>query len=374
MTISNMGCDQPPQGLQSFTSLEVICIENCSNFDSFLEVCFASHLSKLEIRNCNALTSLPEGMNHKNGGLEILNIEDCNSVTFIVRGQLPSSLKSLKLTMLSSGPLPESLCHLKIEHVPKLESIAERFPQNASLEDICIWDCENLISIPKGLHNLSHLQKIDVFKCPSIVCFPEGGLPTSLREVVISKCEKLQALPDRFHSLNSLQKLRIVECPSMTSFPEYGFPTKITSLEIEDSVNMYKALVEWGLHNLTCLTSLDIKGCPGAESFPQQEMGMLLPDSLTRLNIERFPRLKSLCNHGFQSLTSLESLWISDCSNLICFPEQGLPSSLLELRILRCPLLKEGCKRDKGIQWSKISDIPCVLIDSKFIYDQEVEA
>ncbi|KAK0600734.1 hypothetical protein LWI29_017949 [Acer saccharum] len=57
-----------------------LLIENCSNLVSFPEVCFLPNLSKLEIRNCNALTSLPKGI-------------VCNSLT----GQLPSYLKRLEI-------------------------------------------------------------------------------------------------------------------------------------------------------------------------------------------------------------------------------------------------------------------------------------
>ncbi|KAL9437354.1 hypothetical protein AB3S75_023253 [Citrus x aurantiifolia] len=67
--------------------------------------------------------------------------------------------------------------------------------------------------------------------------------------------------------------------------------------------------------------------------------------------------------------TSLQSLSISgcheaecspdekDCPNLTSFPEVGLPSSLLQLIISKCPKLKTECKRDKGKEWSKIANI-----------------
>ncbi|KAK3199380.1 hypothetical protein Dsin_022795 [Dipteronia sinensis] len=98
-------------------------------------------------------------------------------------------------------------------------------------------------------------------------------------------------------------------------------------------------------------------------------MGMLLPSSLTELIIARFLNLRYLSSKGFQNLTSLESLRIRDCPKLTSFPEAGLPSSLLQLYINDCPLLKKQCKRYKGLEWSKIAHIPCVKMDEKFIYD-----
>jgi hypothetical protein len=132
--------------------------------------------------------------------------------------------------------------------------------------------------------------------------------------------------------------------------------------------NFTQALLEWGLHRLTSLKRLYIRGgCPNVESFPEK----MLPASLTTLYISCFPNLKYMSS--LQSLTSLEALYIYQCENLTSFPEDGLPPSLLRLRVSTCPLLKEHCKKDRGREWSKISHIPHVEIDSRFIYDPEDE-
>ncbi|TXG69177.1 hypothetical protein EZV62_004112 [Acer yangbiense] len=420
---------QPLQEIQSITFLRELCIENCSNLVSFPEICLLSNLSKLEIKNCNALMSLPVGMEH-NTHLESVKIEGCDSLTFIVRGKLPPSLKRLQvrycyrlvcllddreesitsssmlelhkqninsrstsllenihsttaqlslayhqaLTMLSSsGLLPKTLCSLFITDVPKLESIAERFHNDMSPEYIWITDCDNLKSLPEGLHNLSRLQEIRLWNCPSIVYFPEGGLPNTSLNVSIINCRKLKALSNHMHSLNSFQQFEIKQCPSIKSFPEEGFPINLTAIEIEGGLNIYKPLVEWGLHNLTSLTYLKIFACPDAESFPQQDMGMMLPHSLTHICIERFPKLKYLWFQALQTLTSLEILRITGCPNLTFFPEYGLPSSLLRLQIRDCPLLEKQCRRDDGKVRSIISHIPCVETDFKFIGDDTEE-
>ncbi|KAK2640068.1 hypothetical protein Ddye_027863 [Dipteronia dyeriana] len=451
-----------PQGLQSFISITELRIENFSNLISFPEVCFLINLSTLEIINCNALTSLPKGMNDKNSCLGSLKMKYCNCLTFIVRGKLPSSLKTLEIEgcekleylwddneesctsvedeensnttrslleymhvghcpslkcILSSGHLPQMLRILSLHSLPKLESIAESFLNNKSLEEIIVSHCRNLKGVPKGLHNLNHLRKIVISDCENIDCLGEEGPPnTNLCELTIEFCHKLKALPNWFRSFNSLQSLSVYECPS---FLDECFPTNLTSLQIDGKDKMYKAVLEWGLHNLTSLKSLWIWGLPEAESFPQQEMEMTFPPSLTHLNIYNFPNLKCLMGEGFRNLNSLEalridncpnltsfielslpsslqSLYIEDCQNLESFsklglpsslsylmiwncrevrsfPEQGLPSSLLRLHIVDCPKLKTECKRDKGKEWSKISHIPRVEIDGRYIYDLEEE-
>ncbi|KAK2640045.1 hypothetical protein Ddye_027840 [Dipteronia dyeriana] len=299
-------------------------------------------------------------------------------------------------TLSSTGLLPETLQYLDVHDCPKLESITTSFASNSSLGFIQIGNCESLRSIPQGLHNLSNLQKIcnggcpfiesiseglnnlshlhqiHIDHCPGLVTFAEEGLPSTIFSLVIKKCEELRALPNCMHKLKSLQELKILGCPRITSFPEEGIATNLTSLSIGDP-NIYKSLSEWGLHKLTHLRHLEKSGCPDAMSFPEEQMGMVLPETLTELTIAVFPNLKYLSAKGFCNLTCLEVLSIRDCSSLKSFPEVGLPSSLLQLHIIRCPWLEKQCKRDKGQEWQKIADIPFVMIDGKFIYDPEEE-
>ncbi|KAK0573729.1 hypothetical protein LWI29_012584 [Acer saccharum] len=152
-------------------------------------------------------------------------------------------------------------------------------------------------------------------------------------------------------------------CPGIISFPEDGFPTNLTSLSIID-VKFCKALFEWGLHRLTSLKQLSIwGGCPDVMPFLQEEIGMILPTSLTTLHIDHLTFLESLSS-VFRNLISLEELHLVDCPKLKFFPKKGLPPSLVRLQIWRCPLLKQSCEKD-GLYWPMISLIPYVHIDFK---------
>lgn len=250
-------------------------------------------------------------------------------------------------------------------------SIDESFHANSRLEYIRIHNCENLKSIPKGLYSLSCLKEFELLNCPSFVSFPERGLPISISRLAIHSCENLKALPDDMHKLGSLRDLTIGKRPGVESFPGEGFPSCITTLEIEDS-KIYKTLRQWGLHRLISFTSPKILGCDNnAESFPDEEMGMMLPTSLTRLTISGFQKLRRLSSISFQGLNSLESLSIDDCPKLKSLSQLGLPPSVLTLNISGCSLLKKRCKRDKGKDWSKIAHIPYVKIDGQCIFKQE---
>ncbi|TXG46440.1 hypothetical protein EZV62_028058 [Acer yangbiense] len=328
----------------------------------------SSHLVELMLNKCPSLTCLllPDQLS---ATLTSLEISFCSNLTTLV---LPATLKSLVIdecpeltTLLPRDQLPETIETIEIRRCGKLESIVERFHNNMALYKIQIFGCSNLKSIPDGLCSLSSLREISIWSCQDLVSFPKGGLPNSILEVSVVDCEKLTALPSRIHTLTSLQHLFIFQCPSL-SYPEEGFPANLSYLNIS-SPNLYKPMTNLGFHNLTSLKQLYIHELPDAESFHEEEMEMTLPHTLTWLWIENFPKLKCLSCKSLENLTSLECLIIQDCPELTSLP--NLPSSLLELYIYNCPLMKEASKRDKGREWYKISDIPCVNIDGKFIYD-----
>lgn len=74
------------------------------------------------------------------------------------------------------------------------------------------------------------------------------------------------------------------------------------------------------------------------ESFPEE---ILLPSTLTSLKMSNIQNLISLDSKGFQHLTSLQALDISDCPNLVSFPGGGLCAKNLARLLLRgCSNLK----------------------------------
>ncbi|XP_031259730.1 putative disease resistance RPP13-like protein 1 [Pistacia vera] len=435
--------EKPLQGSHSFTSLKELCMRELPNLVSFPDG-FLSLPTKVEISDCNAITSLYGGLKHNNARVEHLKVDGCNSLSFIVRGQLPSSLKTLwmanckKLVCIwehTGTPSPSSsnalmdkedvdntttslLCKLEIYGCRSLTYLSSIYQLPPTLTELRIFGCPNLRTLLsggstlEGQYTLSNLNLIDIRDCSSLVLGREIVLSNNNSVVIIDQYEKIQALPSRMHTVKSVQHLRISECPSMALFPEEDIPTNITSLYVGEP-KIYNSLAGWGFHKFTSLRSLSVSGCPNAVSFPEEEMGMKLPSSLTEMSISGFPKLKYLSPKGFQDLTSLEKLWINDCPNLtslLDFPSSllllsihccqnltslrdlsslfvelwissclnlaslpDLPSSLLQLWVSDCPLLKQRCKRDKGQDWPKITHIPCVLIDGKFIHDPEEE-
>ncbi|KAH9750481.1 putative disease resistance RPP13-like protein 1 [Citrus sinensis] len=405
-----------PQSSLSLCSLREIGIYKCSSLVSFPEVALPSKLEKIHIGACDALKSLPEAwMCDTNSSLEILYIEGCRSLTYIAAVQLPSSLKNLQIhgcyniktltveegipsssssrytssilehlsivgcpsltCIFSKNELPATLESLSVYKCSKLESIAERLDNNTSLETIGINFCENLKILPSGLHNLRQLREITIQRCGNLVSFPEGGLPCAkLSELRIFQCERLEALPKGLHNLTSLQELTIGG--ALPSLEEDGLPTNLHSLDIRGNMEIWKSMIERGrgFHRFSSLRHLTIDGCDDdMVSFPPEDKrlgtALPLPASLTDLEIGRFPNLERLSS-SIVDLQNLTELCLRDCPKLKYFPEKGLPSSLLRLSILSCPLIEEKCRKDGGQYWDLLTHIPFVRIDDKWVFGE----
>lgn len=182
--------------------------------------------------------------------------------------------------------------------------------------------------------------------------------PSNLRELDLHRCLNLESFPERMHSsLPSLVRLSLSNCPELHSFPIRGL--KLKAFSVTNCKQLIRNRKQWDLQSLHSLLSFTIAMCDEVESFPEE---MLLPSSLTTLEIRHLSNLKSLDHKGLQHLTSLRELQIWHCPNLQSLPEEGLPSSLSSLFIFKCNLLKERCKRPNGEDWLKVSHIPYLYI------------
>ncbi|MFQ6640345.1 hypothetical protein Gotur_015807 [Gossypium turneri] len=166
----------------------------------------------------------------------------------------------------------------------------------------------------------------------------------------------------------SLVYLTLTDCPEIEWVPKESLPSKLKENTIGHSDKLIESLIrkrEWSLHTLPSLTSFTILDSDvEMECFPDEH---LLPSSITSLHISVLQNLKSLEYKGFQHLTSLCQLWISNCPNLQSMPPNMLPPSLSHLYISECPLLKEHCEKDKGKDWPNISHNPVFVIDYEVI-------
>ncbi|KAH0715612.1 hypothetical protein KY284_008517 [Solanum tuberosum] len=382
-------------------------------------------------------TSQLEGMKK----IEGLFISDCNSLTSLPFSILPSTLKTIYIYRCQKLKLEASVGEMFLGDLLLVEcdSITELVLRACSLR---VFRCHNLTRflIPTATETLycdnltklkrlpqlpPSLKELNLWDCPEIESFPQGGLPFNLQFLWIGNCKKLVngRKEWRLQRLSCLTELRIYHDGSdeeIVGGENWELPSSITRLEVYNlktlssqviksltslqylSINnlpQIQSMLEEGLHSspsLQCLaifsfhqlqslaplpsslSQLIIGDCPNLKSLPP------LPSSLSQLAISDCCNLKSLpplpsslsqltisdcCN--LKSLpplpSSLSQLTISDCCNLKSLPLKGMLPSLSNLSISKCPSLKPLLKFDKGKYWPEIAHISTIVIDHKYL-------
>ncbi|GLT71618.1 hypothetical protein SLA2020_436220 [Shorea laevis] len=366
----------PERCIQSLTTLETLYIGSCNDLTCLWEEgaeieqsLLPFNLKHLSLKQCRALKSLPNAMmvhmdrsSSSNTStlmsrLEKLEISSCDSLKSFPRGKLPITLKYLRIEDCKDlGFLPDaygdnnSCLHLEIRNLPclatldcvsnlielsisrceVLESLPELGLCTPNLKELSIEECENLKSLPSTMHQLKSLQSLWMFGCPGIEFIPKGGLPASLTDLTLLDCNNLKCRPNTIYQLTSLQRLRIPGGALTVGFGQ-------------------------GLQNLTSLQHLTIE-----KKFP---LDVVLPFSLTSLEIRTEENLKTIPGGLFRNLNSLQKLWIIDCRKLQSLPREAFPPSLGELYIENCPHLKRQHFEEKGDYWTLTWSIPRVMID-----------
>ncbi|XP_034705128.1 putative disease resistance protein At3g14460 [Vitis riparia] len=361
-------------------------------------------LAALEIRDCKEVTWLKL---EKLGGLKRLRVCGCDGLVSLEEPALPCSLEYLKIKGCENlEKLPNELQSLRsatelvIRKCPKLMNILEKgWPP--MLKKFEVDNCKGIKALPgdwmmmrmdgDNTNSSCVLERVEIWRCPSLLFFPKGELPTSLKQLIIEDCENVKSLPEGIMRNCNLERLNIEGCSSLTSFPSGELPStlkhlisncgnlellpdhmpNLTSLSIEGCKGL--SLKHHHLQNLTSLEYLTIRGCPSLESFPERGLGFApnlrdvdivdcenLKTPLSEWGLNRLLSLKylSIAPGGYQNVvsfshghddchlrlpTSLTSLEIRNFQNLESMASLPLPTliSLEHLYISDCPKLQQ---------------------------------
>ncbi|KAL1535455.1 disease resistance protein RGA2-like [Salvia divinorum] len=271
-----------------------------------------SHLTSLEIRGLRRLECLPESLFYNNQNLSYLSVSICP----VLRG-LPDGLNTLN-----------------------------------SLENLCIWDCENLKSIgnPSGEARQSQgiLLRLHITRRGELMELPcqmlKSWAPTVeyLELAGLRSLENLSMLIDCLaRSSTRLTILKIRGVPKlMAASVESWDLGSLKSLELDMSVEWSReasagiAETVEGMLQACCnsLTTLSLKGVENWEWLPKSIENLTLLKWLTMENIgvEELPQ-------WLGNLSSLVSLSLHSCNKLKRLP------SVTELKVLHirdCPELR----------------------------------
>ncbi|KAM0009630.1 putative P-loop containing nucleoside triphosphate hydrolase, leucine-rich repeat domain superfamily [Helianthus debilis subsp. tardiflorus] len=385
--------------IENLGAVEELSIQDCDEirylWESDAEASkVLENLKELKVRDCKKLVSLGEKEEDEDNtgsdllsSLKKLDIMFCESMERLC---CPNSIESLVIKWCSSvrdvsfpratttGGGGQNLKSLTIWRCGDLKLI-NQLSNSTHLTSLRISFCENL-ELFSDLHLLSNLTSLYITACKSIESFPNLHLPNlthlfisscknmkafgdlqlpSLISWWIESCENLESFPDlQLSNLISLKDMCISRCPMIDApFPGGLWPPNLSSLGIG---GLKKPISEWGYQNFPAsLVDLTLFYEPDVRNFSQ--LSHLFPSSLTSLYIREFDKLESIST-GLQHLTSLQHLAIYSCPKVNDLPETLLPS-LLSLRILESPKLKERCEGRGSHYWPRISHIPCIEIE-----------
>ncbi|XP_039162509.1 disease resistance protein TAO1-like isoform X3 [Eucalyptus grandis] len=321
---------QDGDAIRTLRCLKRLVVHNCPEFIYFVakegDIELPGNLKTIKLMKCVNLEKLPSTM-HTLSSLRDLTIYECPKLLSFPKTGIPTSMISLNieccemLRSLLRGFLPTTLKRLGIYDCGGVESLAEiNLDPLQSLQEIQIVCCENLISLPQGLHTLSQLTSLVLSGCPAL-------------ELSIWRCERF------------------------TRFPNGGLPPQLWELEVTQCENMKQPVREW-LTPLTSLGRLNIDGSAGGVG-EEEDLVLPLPSSLLHLSIHDMGKVERLSS----SLPpSLQNLWIQCCLKLRELPQDSLPPSLEELLLYNCPILEKRCKKGTGCYWPLICEIPQITL------------
>jgi hypothetical protein len=347
--------------------------------------------------------------------LKTLKLEDCREL----RGHLPCHLSSIEeITiigcdhLLATPPTMHSLSSVKSLDVCSWGSTEWALFESDSaclLQRVTIGNFQMMLSLPKMFMSTTCLQHLELYRIPSLTTFPDDGLPTSLQSLCINDCANLAFLPpETWSKYTSLVTLELEHsCDALTSFPLNGFPV-LQRLSIHGCENLHCFFIsEFSSHFPPTLQSLKVSNCDTFRSLPQQmdtltaleslslELQLLpfyegsrLPPKLRLIYIESLRTTPPVTGWGLNNLTALSDLHIGgdgivntllkeqllpislvleldDCRRLGSLPKDGLPSSLKQLSISHCRLLKARYENQGGVHWSNIAHIPVIEVNDE---------
>ncbi|XP_057741926.1 putative disease resistance RPP13-like protein 1 [Arachis stenosperma] len=353
-------------GYSAFPRLRELTISSCPMLRGDLPIHLSS-LQSLQIEKCDELSScLPRAP-----AITTLSIEGKHLVESVVDAithtQL-TCLTSLRISGCSShiwfpvNAIPASLQKLGILDCRELEFQMDG--QHHSLQELYIRSSCDSVSSFSLLDSFPSLVRVEISRCEKMESIVASRSLSCLRYLFIYNCGSMKSVSTIWMAAPQLERLSLVGCPEIDlSAP--GVPHR--SLRYLD-IGYYEKLVSTAAFmnsQFHGLIDLWIKReCECVKCFPKEGW---LPASLESLTLEGMKSVETLECKGLAHLTSLQKLSIYHCPKLENMEGEKLPASLKQLSISDSPLLGKRCEMKDPQVWPKISHIPVIQVDGRWI-------
>ena len=220
------------------------------------------------------------------------------------------------------GHLP-CLRVLKIARMTNVKCIGKEFYSDGNYR--------NAVFPALKILRLDYMESLQEWKDAEELTTEEGEVFPCLEELTIRSCHILNSIPD-LRGLHSLTQLVIMDCPKLTLLLE-GFLdcfTQLKTLQIFGSLDS-----GWfGCRRLNVsLSSLQLNMSADLNSLPDKIQCFT---ALKELHIEGFDVMEAL-PEWLGNFSSLQSLSLSDCKNLMDLSTVEDMRSLTKLDIVSCP-------------------------------------
>ncbi|PRQ36060.1 putative leucine-rich repeat domain, L domain-containing protein [Rosa chinensis] len=361
------------ESIENLIRLEYLDLTDCKNLTTLPCSIYGLHnLKTLHARGCSKLATFPKipvkmdslrelylsgsdirelDESIKNViGLEYLDLTDCKNLT-----TLPCSIYGLhnlktlhtrgcsKLTTFLNIPVKmDSLRELSLSG-SDIKELDESVENLIGLEELDLWNCENLTTLPYNIYELHNLETLHARGCSKLATFPKISVKMdSLRRLSL-KGSDIRELDESIENLIGLEYLDLTDCKNLITLPcsIYGLQN-LGFLDLGECTKLVRFPTNTRILNVDdcslSLPKLGVFSIAGCSSLSDCDFLMTLDcwETLQWLNLSRnnFISLPA-CLTKFVKLRIFD---LEDCKRLREIPE--LPPNV-KPKIRGCELLEE---------------------------------
>ncbi|KAK8593791.1 hypothetical protein V6N12_045865 [Hibiscus sabdariffa] len=193
-----------------------------------------------------------------------------------------------------------------------------------SLERLMLKDCIKLEKVDPSIGELKMLTFLNLKDCRSLRKLPRTiGSLISLEELILSGCSRLDKIPRELHNMESLKVLNLDE----TALHQTRLPLPWLSSKRSRELGF-----SW--KSLPCsLVKLSLESCRLSDDVMPNDLHNLA--SLKSLNLSRNP---IHCLPDIKSLTKLDELLLTSCTELQTIPKLPMLSNSIKVLATTSPL------------------------------------